>query len=394
MNHQVIIGSNFGDEGKGLTTDYYADKVKHLDSVVVRFNGGSQAFHTVVTPDNRRHVFSHSGSGAYSGVPTFLSRYFIVNPIIFLKENAPTHKVYVDPMCIVSTPFDMLINQAVEIMRGDNKHGSVGVGINETVTRCLLPDFNITVRDLDNTSRLKQKLENIRDIYVPERSTALNLRDIPESIHHILTDSEASDLIIERWLDDVHTFLNSVTVLPLVYRKFEHYIFEGAQGLALDEYHYMFPHVTRSRTGLRNVKILCREVGIDKVDVNYITRSYLTRHGAGPLRHELGHIPYEKVSDPTNTNHQFQGELRYAYLDLDLLIESISNDMDGNKTIIDNARLVVTCMDQTDSVLFAHHNDETLEFGNRAEFVNYLKKLFPGEFLLSYGPTREYIFRG
>jgi len=53
---KAIIGSNFGDEGKGLLTDYFASK--QSDSLVVRFNGGAQASHTVVTPNGRRHAFS------------------------------------------------------------------------------------------------------------------------------------------------------------------------------------------------------------------------------------------------------------------------------------------------------------------------------------------------
>ncbi len=60
---QVVIGAQFGDEGKGRVTDYYAAEVGG-DGIVIRFNGGAQAGHTVVAPDGRRHVFSHIGSGA------------------------------------------------------------------------------------------------------------------------------------------------------------------------------------------------------------------------------------------------------------------------------------------------------------------------------------------
>lgn len=81
---KVIIGANFGDEGKGLMTDYFCNKCDN--PIVVRFNSGAQAGHTVVTPDGNRHVFGHFGSGTFNNTPTFLSKYFVVNPLSFLKE--------------------------------------------------------------------------------------------------------------------------------------------------------------------------------------------------------------------------------------------------------------------------------------------------------------------
>ena len=121
MHHaHVVIGANYGDEGKGLMTDYLVKK--HNAEVVVRFNGGAQAGHTVVTPDGQRHVFSHFGSGTLAGARTFLSKHFVANPILFLKEKkvleelSPTKKLHnrfmwVDPSVMITTPYDMLINQ-------------------------------------------------------------------------------------------------------------------------------------------------------------------------------------------------------------------------------------------------------------------------------------------
>ena len=81
---KVVIGSNWGDEGKGLFTDYFSSQ--HKDGIVVRFNGGSQASHTVTTSDGNRHAFSHFCSGTLSGLPSYLSSFFIANPILFRKE--------------------------------------------------------------------------------------------------------------------------------------------------------------------------------------------------------------------------------------------------------------------------------------------------------------------
>ena len=80
----VVIGANFGDEGKGLAVDSLV--ARDSDAAVIRFNGGAQAGHTVVAEDGRRHVFSHFGAGAFLGAATFLSRFFVVQPSIFAKK--------------------------------------------------------------------------------------------------------------------------------------------------------------------------------------------------------------------------------------------------------------------------------------------------------------------
>jgi len=76
----VVIGANYGDEGKGAAVDRLATEAG-AQCLVVRFNGGAQAGHTVETPDGRRHVFSHFGAGSFAGARTFLSRFFVSNPI-------------------------------------------------------------------------------------------------------------------------------------------------------------------------------------------------------------------------------------------------------------------------------------------------------------------------
>lgn len=116
-------------------------------------------------------------------------------------------------------------------------------------------------------------------------------------------------------------------------------VFEGAQGLCLDsENREFFPHVTRSRTGLHNVRILCREAGIDDLEAWYVTRTYLTKHGAGPLPGEDPRLSYE---DETNEESVYQGKMRFAPLDPRDLWRRIRRDA-GDAT----ARLMVTHRDQ------------------------------------------------
>lgn len=147
-----VIGTNFGDEGKGLMTDYFVHHFLNAGKscVVIKHNGGSQAGHTVVTPDGTRHVFGHFGSGTLQGVPTYFDRDFIVNPMTFVKEYKKLQKLghppvcFVHPECRIQLPVDILINQVAEAFRGENKHGSCGMGIWETVVRSQY--FNLDFR--------------------------------------------------------------------------------------------------------------------------------------------------------------------------------------------------------------------------------------------------------
>jgi len=86
-------------------------------------------------------------------------------------------------------------------------------------------------------------------------------------------------------------------------------VFEGAQGLLLDQDSEFYPHVTHSKTGITNVIQIARETGIDQIDAVYVARTYLTRHGAGPLP---GEDPALSYHDDTNVENEWQGKLRFA----------------------------------------------------------------------------------
>jgi adenylosuccinate synthase len=324
MIARAVIGANFGDEGKGLVTDYLCSKGA---GVVVRFNGGAQAGHTVVTPSGDRHVFSHFGSGSFLGVPTFLSRHFICNPILFFKERAELHKlglepsVYADPQCVVTTFADMMINQRLEDARGAKRHGSVGLGISETVERSQIPELKITMADLWNGLKtLQSKLEQICGKYAEFRTG----KKIDEPA------------MVQKFVEGCWKFAEIVH--PAGIGQCKDPVFEGAQGLLLDQNNKeYFPHVTRSNTGMRNVRALCAQAGIDKIETYYVSRTYLTRHGAGPLPGEDSSL---RFADATNLEHPYQGRLRFAPLD-NCLFDRCRRDFGS-----DGYKLVLTHCDQ------------------------------------------------
>jgi adenylosuccinate synthase len=342
----AVIGAAYGDEGKGLMTDRLVAKTNA--PLVVRTNGGAQAGHTVTTPDGRRHVFSHIGSGAFAGAATHLSRFMVTHPMFFLSEREQVLalggdvRVSVDPRAIVTTPFDILVNQIVEESRGTARHGSCGMGFGETIERNLRADVAISMADLTG-SRLGMvsKLERIRRNWVPDRLAKLGVTEVPEKFDGIVRD----DAILRRFLDDCDAFVENVTSMYDADIP-DRALFEGAQGLLLDQDYGAFPHVTRSNTGIMNMAAIAREAGIDVIEVTYATRAYTTRHGAGPIAHEGDNMSYAEIVDPTNINNDWQGTIRAAPLDLDVLAAAISHDLNRAGGVEVRASVAVSCLDQ------------------------------------------------
>lgn len=343
----VVIGANYGDEGKGLMTDFLASLAPEK-CLVIRFNGGAQAGHTVCTPDGRRHVFSHFGAASFLDCPSFLSRFFILNPMIYAKEYAELRTkglsplVYIDPLAIVSTPIDIFINQLVETRRGSMRHGSCGLGINETVSRNRSSDdFRSTLAEMQNKENAMAFLMKLCQSWLPARLEAHGISADTDEVYAFLDKSEQ---IMERYLQDLE-FMTATSCSRSQIPSAQRIIFEGAQGLLLDEERMdKFPHLTRSRTGLTNVLELANEFQIEELQVYYMTRTYFTRHGAGPLRGESDF----RFPDQTNIDNQFQGSLRFAAFDYDEFNQATALDLkqSGGSQVKITASAVFTCADQ------------------------------------------------
>ncbi len=376
---QAVIGACWGDEGKGLLTDALA----RPDTLVVRFNGGAQAGHTVVAPDGRRHVFHGIGSGTFRGAATFLSRFHVHNPLLHgeevsqLRRLGLTPRVIADPRGMVTTPWDMMLNQMAEQARGTGRHGSCGMGLNETVTRTEA-GFALTAGQLGDARTLRDILHGIRTRWVPQRLDALGLRPGPDWLARL--DSAA---IWDAFLDAAQAFVAEVPMAAdAIAAHSGPILFEGAQGLLLDAEHRWFPHVTHSRTGLTNVAVLAQEAGIEALDVTYVTRAYATRHGAGPFPREA-EMSYP---DATNVPNPWQGTLRFGELDLDLLHEAVTADMAASLLPVSH-RLAITCVDQVgERVAFWHGS--TAHTAGPAALLDTAQALLGSGLVASYGPTR------
>ncbi|WP_160684222.1 adenylosuccinate synthetase [Clostridium sp. C2-6-12] len=401
---KVVIGSNFGDEGKGLMTDYMCSV--NEDPIVIRYNSSAQAGHTVVTPNGKRHVFGHFGSGSFQGVPTFLSKYFSVNPLLFLKEYEELIKIGIAPNtiidlnCPIVLPQDMLINQIIERHRGDDRHGSCGLGYNESIIRNRIEKYKITCKDIIDKN-YKDKLKIINDEYIKIRLDELNLTLSKDELINKLYDYN----ITKHFIYDVeNNFISKVHIdsIENIMENYKIFIFEGAQGLMLSEDHKYFPHVTHSKTGISNVLDLLQDVNDKELDIEviYITRSYLTRHGAGQLPHEIEEKPYKSIVDLTNIQNEFQGTLRFAPLDINLLAENIENDYMkiSSKKLPDHFKIkksiVITCLDQIDNDDAIYYLDNKLMVNKSTKFVEDIcMKINPNNCYLSTGKTRNTILK-
>jgi adenylosuccinate synthase len=401
---KVVIGSSFGDESKGHMVDYFAHQYGP-DALVIRFNSGAQAGHTVTTPEGTRHVFSHFGSGTLVDSPTYLSSYFVCHPYEFSKElvelqekGISSPKVYVSPSCMVTTPFDVMINHFIEKYRetkGQLVHGSVGVGFNETIQRCNnTGNYRLLVSDLWNKDFIISICKRIIAEYMPMRfeeltGVALDL------------DSEMMENAIEPFLEYCYTFRNNIEPAINIEDDYEHLIFEGAQGLGLDQDYGIargyFPHVTHSNTGLKNVASILNELGYPdyNAEVIYVTRPYVTRHGNGPLAHDLGEKPpWDSIIDKTNVPNDYQGIIRYAWMDKDELANRIHYDW---QYATENMRfnLAITCCDQVPLEIpyiesgERHVTDDPVDAVLNSSLNPEKIDALPEKIYVAFGPTRK-----
>lgn len=391
MKGLAVIGANYGDEGKGLVVDHLASLASL--PVVVRYNGGAQAGHTVVTPSAKRHVFHTYGSGTFAGAPTFLTKHVVVNPALWMSELKELYSydgryhplLMIDQRALVTTPWDMMINQLLEEHRGLDRHGSCGVGFNETITRSEIPRYRLTLFDMwHDGKRLSSIADLILKKYVPARLAQLGLYPPPSW-------GDLANCIFDKWILDARS-MGEFGVASSTIPHCETVIFEGAQGLGLDQNAPHFPHVTRSNTGLPNILEQCQEWGITELDVYYVTRAYLTRHGRGHMEH------YDAISyyDNTNVPNPWQGSLRFGRLEVSSLLARIRKDLAFAKFyphIKTTPRLVVTHMDQMESnVIWC--KDNKMQQSSRQEFICMLADATNMPILTSSGPTRNDIKEG
>ena len=323
----IVVGLGLGDEAKGATVDFLCSQGDVAG--VVRFNGGAQAAHNVIV-DGRHHTFRQFGSGTLCGVPTFLSRYCLVEPIGLAGEAAelaalgvpdPLSLITVDPDALVTTGVHVAANRTREDRRGTARHGSTGLGIGETVW------YELALR---RGARAGQVVENLA-APADARGRALRVRDCldPRSLRRrldelvrfyapLLAGGAHGHDDVEAMADLLEAFAGAVRIaapghLARTARQGP-LVFEGAQGVLLDEWRGFHPHTTWSTTTPANAQTLLAQAGLPPGYVLGLTRAYSTRHGAGPLPTQDPALL--AVDEPYNGPGRFQGGWRAGHLDL------------------------------------------------------------------------------
>lgn len=352
MSNVAVIGMGYGDEGKGVVTQYLCSRFPN--SIVVRFSGGHQCGHTVHNGE-LSHMFSNFGSGTLLGRPTYWSEYCTFEPVGFwteytiLKNKGINPVIYINPHCPVTTPYDMHANRCSEEM----EHGTCGVGFWKTLVRYNDVGVRLSFLDLFR-SGLDEKLKNIGlyYAYLGDDICMEYYRECIENIKKLLGDC--------------------VFIISDVPNSFENRIFEGSQGILLDQKLGVFPHVTPSNTTPKNII----DMGYYIDEIFMVTRSYLTRHGNGPIQSTelLEDVCSSNIE--ANEENEYQGVFRRATLSTSLLEYAFRKGIAPYCYDYTTVNLVVTCIDQLSSFPLLKGNN-SLDRYNKDDFLKCLYGLFP-----------------
>lgn len=348
MKAHVVVGLCWGDEGKGTIVDWLA---REHDSVgVVRFNGGPQAAHHVVV-DGHVHCFAQFGAGTLAGARTYLSR-LVGSDLLALAREAtaledagvsePLSRVTVDPNVVLVTPWHKLLNRLLEVLRGDARHGSCGMGVGQALLDAEKPAMpTVRMGATCDPERLARDLRHLWLVKVDQAEQAASAGVDSEEAQVLLDDLRDRD----RWAPLTEAFVEIAEQVeigdPLSgWLERGHVVFEGAQGVLLDRVHGDFPYVTPSYvTPDRALVLLPEAVPRDQVRVLGVSRTYATRHGAGPFPPEDREFA-ATLPELHNGTGPWQGPMRIGPLHL----PSVQRGLDACGGAVD--ALAVTCLDR------------------------------------------------
>ncbi len=336
---EVVLGLGFGDEGKGSIVDWLARRA-HGAPLIVRWNGGPQAAHHVVTEDGRTHCFAQFGAGMFvDGARTHLGPQMVVDPYALIGEAAALAavgvpdalaRVTIDPRAILVTPWHAIVNQMRELSRGEARHGSTGRGVAEAKLGV------IAVRAEKLGAGLAEAIEPLRRALVTEATRIAAKPGAPAAVQALAARVQGADLRAA-FLDAAQAMaaVRVTTAVPAA----EHVILEGAQGALLDRDHGFFPHVTPSRIRRAIATDALRAMSLaGEVEVWGVLRAVHTRHGEGPFPSEDRDLT-ARLPEAHNSEAGWAGRFRVGWFDAVLARHAI-----GFAGPID--RLAITCLDR------------------------------------------------
>ena len=222
----------------------------HDAPLVVRFNGGPQSARHVVQPDGSHHAFHQFGSGMFiPEVCTFLSKHVLIDPFSLMKEaealerkgiRYTQERLFIDPECLIVTPYHQYANRIQELVRGVNRHGSTGYGVGETRRDALLWGTYIQVKDILSDAPALGMLDDIR---VHKLKQLREYWGVNKEADALLTELSSEDP--RRVAEFYRLFAQGIQ--PMTWASAvesfpdANMIFEGTAGALLDETHGFTP---------------------------------------------------------------------------------------------------------------------------------------------------------
>lgn len=295
MTTTVVLGAQWGDEGKGKVTDFFASEADY----VVRFQGGNNAGHTIVVGDEKIALSLTPSGVLYPDCVPVIGSGCVVD-IGFLKnelemlnsKNVSTEKLAISPNAHVIMPYHKLLDELIEESLGKNKIGTTKKGIGPCYA--------------DKIQRSGIRIQDLLDDKIFEEKVKINTEEKNKLLTKIY-DREPldADEIINEFKSYKDIVTNHVKDTSLMISKAikenKNILFEGAQGTLLDIDHGTYPFVTSSNTSSGNAAI---GSGVGPLNLNKIvgvTKAYISRVGSGPFiteqKNDIGDFLIEKGAE-------------------------------------------------------------------------------------------------
>lgn len=431
MDSWILCGMQFGDEGKGTFVDYLAHE-NNIDCVI-RYNGGSQASHTVITPSKILHKFSQLGSGMFlEKCHTYITENMVVNLDNILveietfstKTGIPISdlidRIHIHENCFVVTPYHKLINKLREFSKGNNRRGTVGTGVSEV--RYLLSEpsifpyelpLGLRVQDIYNQysnntiiGRLEQLQLYVNAFY--EQNKDVIWQNVPEEMKEglkkeisFLLEPKAFLRISSLYIEKFKCAPYKLNFKKCIYTSYElsirmnctKVIFEGSQGLLIDGTYGIKPNTTFLDT--TNNFALDISYYRDNITKIGIAKAFNSRHGLGVFPTETIEVS-SKISDENQSESFWNGKIRFGWFDAVLLryaqkINQVDELYISSFDKLDNFENIKICneyvykgtIDDKFKKIFEYHISSRNEIiitnikENNEEISRYLEKCIP-----------------
>ena len=295
MSTTVVLGAQWGDEGKGKVTDFFASTADY----VVRFQGGNNAGHTIVVGENKIALSLTPSGVLYPNCTPVIGSGCVID-LGFLKQelemlnekNINTDKLVISANAHVIMPYHKMLDELIEENLGKNKIGTTKKGIGPCYTD-KIQRKGIRIQDLLHEEDFEKKVrKNVEDVNL----TLIKIYNQAPIIADEIIDEFGSykDIVANHVADTSLLISNAIKNKKTI-------LFEGAQGTLLDIDHGTYPFVTSSNTSSGNAAI-GSGIGPKNLDkIVGVTKAYISRVGSGPFlteqKNEIGDFLIEKGAE-------------------------------------------------------------------------------------------------